>query len=154
MKKDSTMMKKNIILVFLWMLLTACMIRQPSQLTIVSQTEITTLTVEIAKTENERQHGLMNRRDLPENNGMLFVFQQPDIKTFWMKNTLIPLDMIFIADNHKIIHIEKNVPPCQSDPCPVYSSGKPVLYVLEVNGGFTDRHMITEGNTVVLPFPL
>jgi hypothetical protein len=147
-------MKKGVVIAFVCILLTACSPTKNNSLEIISQTGKTTLTIEVVQTETERERGLMYRTKLDENSGMLFVFQQPDIKTFWMKNTLIPLDMIFIADDNKIIHIEKNVPPCKNDPCQVYSSGKPVLYVLEVNGGFADRHTITEGNTVVLPSPL
>ena len=147
-------MKKSVVIASVCILLTACSLTKNNSLEIISQTGKTTLAIEVVKTEAERERGLMYRTELDENSGMLFIFQQTGIKTFWMKNTLIPLDMLFIDTDKKIIHIEKNVPPCKSDPCPVYSSGKPVFYVLEVNGGFADRHKITEGNNIVLPSPL
>jgi uncharacterized protein len=76
--------------------------------------------IEIADTPEERQLGLMNRTFMPELSGMLFVFQQPGQYNFWMKNTLIPLDMIWIDAQNKIVDIQQAT-PCTADPCPTYN---------------------------------
>src|SRR3989344_1122725 len=74
--------------------------------------------VMIADTPRERQHGLMYYKEL--NGGMLFIFEQPSRNTFWMKNTLIPLDIIWMDGNKNIIYIEKEAQSCMQDPCPSY----------------------------------
>ena len=104
--------------------------------------------MEIADTNEERRVGLMNRESLEDNNGMLFIFDREGVLTFWMKNTLIPLDMIFVSEDKAIKHIERDVPPCLEDPCPLYSSKYPVKYVIEVNGGFTEAKGIEIGDTI------
>ena len=68
--------------------------------------------IEFATTPEERTIGLMNRTNIPENSGMLFIFDVEGIHKFWMKNTLVPLDMIWLDEKGRIIHIEKNVMPC------------------------------------------
>ena len=75
--------------------------------------------IEIADTQPEREYGLMDRTSLPEKSGMLFVFERTGVFKFWMKDTLIPLDMIWINDQNKIIDIQEAT-PCTADPCPVY----------------------------------
>jgi len=104
---------------------------------------------EIADTPEGRATGLMFRESLEENEGMLFVFPDSAVRNFWMKNTLIPLDMIFISENMTIVRIHYAL-PCTSDPCPLYSSEKPVRYVLEVGGNFTAENGIEEGGVVTL----
>lgn len=106
-----------------------------------------TLDVEIAKTPGQLSKGLMNRASLPEGSGMLFVFPDSSERTFWMKNTLIPLDIIFISSDTRIVNIERAF-PCKSDPCPLYRSRGGAMYVLEVNGGFAEAHGIKEGDNV------
>jgi hypothetical protein len=76
--------------------------------------------IEIADTPASRQQGLMFRENLPQDQGMLFVFDTPSDYRFWMKNTKLTLDMIWINQNYQIVHIESNVPPCTADPCPSY----------------------------------
>lgn len=77
----------------------------------------------------------MNREFLAEDAGMLFVFERMrPFRSFWMKNTLIPLDMIWIDDSQRIVHIEEDVPPCEVENCPTYSPGATESsYVLEIN---------------------
>ena len=77
---------------------------------------------------------------------MLFLFSTVNPRSFWMKNTLIPLDMIWVNENKEIIGISKDVLPCKADPCPSYSSFGPVKYVLEVNAGFSDRKSLKIGD--------
>jgi len=90
----------------------------------------------------------MFRDSLGQYEGMLFVFDEDSQCSMWMKNTLIPLDILWVDRGKKIVHIEKNVPPCRSSPCPVYRSSAYVRYVLEVNAGFTDNHRINVGDTL------
>jgi len=108
------------------------------------------INVELAETETERQVGLMFRETLGENDGMLFIFEQEHPIAFWMKNTLIPLDIIFIDNDLKIVDIKHDVQPCEEDPCPNYTSKSPAIYVLEVNGGYSDLNDIKIGDTIGL----
>ncbi len=80
--------------------------------------------------------------------GMLFVFSSEQAQRFWMKNTFISLDILFISKDFKIVSMVTHAPPCKRDPCPVYRSKKSVIYVLEVKAGFVEKHQIKEGGTV------
>jgi uncharacterized protein len=91
--------------------------------------------VELAQTPLERARGLMFRRFLADGAGMLFVFEVPGVNRFWMKNTLIPLDIVWIGEDKKIIHISEDTPPCAQDPCPSYGPEALAGYVLEINAG-------------------
>jgi len=90
----------------------------------------------------------MNRSSLGEDRGMLFVFDQSSNYSFRMKDTLIPLDMIRLDENYKIVYIHKNVLPCVTDACPLYASGMPARYVLEVNGGAASKFGLQIGQTM------
>ena len=101
--------------------------------------------VEVAQTQEERQKGLMFRESMPDNRGMLFVFEKDGPLAFWMKNTLIPLDMIFIDENLTVVDVLAAV-PCKEDPCPNYKShGR---YVLEINAGLAGKHGIKNGSVM------
>jgi len=106
----------------------------------------TSLQIETARTATEQTRGLMFRTAMPEDHGMLFEFKRPGLYRFWMKNTLIPLDMIWLDANKTIIHIEYQVPPCKMDPCPVYGPPEESLYVLEVNAGIARKRGIMVGS--------
>lgn len=95
--------------------------------------------VELALTQDEQIRGLMFREKLSENRGMLFVFQEEANYSFWMKNTLIPLDIIWLNKEREVVFISKNAQPCPADLCPFISPGKPAQYVLEINSGITDK---------------
>lgn len=101
--------------------------------------------IEIARTPAEQSKGLMFRESMPENHGMLFIFNEESSKTFWMKNTLIPLDMIFLDGNMMVVEVKANVLPCKADPCPTYPSEKPAKYVLELNAGAAEKKNIRVG---------
>lgn len=101
--------------------------------------------IEIADTEYERQLGLMNRKSMEENQGMLFIFNEESFRSFWMLNTLISLDMLFINKDKKIVTIHKNTIPLSQQS---YPSSEPATYVLEVVGGFCDRHNIQLGDKI------
>jgi uncharacterized membrane protein (UPF0127 family) len=106
--------------------------------------------VEIVDTSKEREIGLMNREDLAMNNGMLFVFKKEGIYNFWMKNTLIFLDIIWIDENNKIIFIKENAKPCKTndDKCELFTPNKKAKYVLEINGGIIEEIGIEVDNEV------
>ncbi len=106
------------------------------------------ISAELARTPSERARGLSKRSNLPEFAGMLFVFATPTTPQFWMKDTLFPLDLIWIGQDLKIIGIEHNVSP-ESFPT-TFSPDKPVRYVLEVNAGLTDNFNINPGDDVGL----
>lgn len=101
--------------------------------------------IEIADDDYSRQLGLMNRKDMEENQGMIFIFNEERMQSFWMLNTLFSLDMIFINKNNQIVTIRKNTTPLSQQS---YPSTKPALFVLEVVGGFSDNHNIKEGDVV------
>ncbi len=106
---------------------------------------ITKIDIQIANTEFDRQLGLMFRKSMGENQGMLFEFPEASVQSFWMRNTLISLDMIFIDSNKKIITIHKNT-KVMSDQS--YSSTGPAKYVLEVDAGFSDKNNIKVGDKI------
>lgn len=97
---------------------------------------------EVAENSYQLAKGLMFRESLNENNGMLFIFNNEGNRTFWMKNTKIPLDLIFISKNKKIVDIKENFLPCSKNSCPSYTSTQPAKYVLEVNAGFVEKNKI------------
>lgn len=113
--------------------------------------------VEVAVTPAEIQRGLMFRTSMPQDAGMVFVFNPPRQVNFWMYHTLIPLDMLFVHEG-KIVKIFEQVPPCRSeDPneCPRYPPGEGIMasHVIEVNGGYVKRHGIKEGDPVSFDMP-
>lgn len=101
--------------------------------------------VEIAETDNARHTGLMFREGMSEDQGMLFIFPNEELQSFYMKNTVLPLDIIFINSKKQIVKIHKNTKPFSEESLP---SLKPAIYVVEVNAGFTDKFKIAEGNTI------
>jgi len=102
--------------------------------------------VEMAQTPEERQQGLMFRRELPLDRGMLFV-QSPGPALFWMKNTYIPLDLLYFDASGQLAQIEANAPPCAKPNCPIYPSDiDTVRYILEINAGETARRGIEIGD--------
>lgn len=103
--------------------------------------------LEVARTPAVRERGLMFRRDMADDHGMIFVFPRPEHQVFWMHNTLIPLDMIFIRADRTILGIVKNATPETDDPREVPGES---MYVLEVNGGWCDRHGVAAGQRVEL----
>ncbi|MBN2368314.1 DUF192 domain-containing protein [Candidatus Woesearchaeota archaeon] len=106
------------------------------------------INLEVKDTPEERALGLMYRESIEEDEGMLFVFDTPDRYSFWMKNMLIYIDMIFLDADKKVIYIADSVPPCTDDPCSRYTPGSPALYVIETKAGFSRRHGIQEGDVV------
>ena len=123
---------------------TAC--RAEPRVTIATQQGRTiAFNVEIADSPAKRELGLQYRRDLASDHGMIFLFPSQSEQTFWMKNTPIPLDMIFISRELKIVGIVEQATPFSLDP---RSVGAPSQYVLEINGGLAKRNGIRPGDSV------
>jgi len=91
-----------------------------------------TFTVEIADTPGKRSLGLMYREYIPDNYGMLFLFDEEEYQSFWMMNCKVSLDIIYIDSGKRVVDIYPSVPPCKKEPCPSYMSRKPAQYVLEL----------------------
>lgn len=106
----------------------------------------TCVVVEVAQTPEQLSQGLQYREHLDKDKGMIFIFPEPSKANFWMKNTLIPLDMIWFNSAGEVVYIKKNAPPCLSGLCPTYGSDELTKYVLEVNAGFTDAYNIGVGD--------
>lgn len=100
--------------------------------------------VEIADDADERAQGLMGRSTLAQNKGMLFIFPEEDIRTFWMKDTLIPLDILFFDASGMLVSHAKMM-PCSQDPCPSFTSSAPALTALEVNAEVADMLHVGAG---------
>ncbi len=108
----------------------------------------TVLEVQIADTEPRRVRGLMFQEQLPLDQGMIFVFNEPGIYSLWMLNMQFPLDMIWFDENGSIVHIEKNIPPCKTATeimaCQSIVPNGDAMYILEVTSGFIDEFDITK----------
>jgi len=108
---------------------------------------------ELAVTDEERARGLMFREKLLPDQSMLFVFEEEDQHSFWMKNTLIPLDMLWLDSDRRVIFIAANVPPCREDPCPSYGPSAPARYVLELKAGEAASNGIKAGDRLQFVLP-
>lgn len=133
-------------LVLLFSLLFTSCLSSKKNVCILSGDKTTKLKVEIAKTAKEREVGLMNRPSLKQNEGMIFIFKEPAIRAFWMKNTLIPLSIGYFDKNKKLINIHKMrpAPKGQLNPVTYPSEGK-TLYAVEANWGWFEKHGIKPG---------
>jgi uncharacterized membrane protein (UPF0127 family) len=107
-------------------------------------------TVELALTPEAQRVGLMQRPHLAPGHGMLFIYPSPNPVAFWMKNTLIPLDILFFDAALHLVASHPNAQPCQADPCPHYASNQPVRYVLELPAGTASRLGVTPGAQLIL----
>ncbi|MGO4292661.1 DUF192 domain-containing protein [Chitinophaga sp. RAB17] len=101
--------------------------------------------IQLAQTDEQRADGLMYRKTMTDDQGMLFIFPDMEERAFWMKNTYISLDIIYIADNMEIVSVQKYATPLSEESLPSYKKAK---YVLEVNGGFCDKYHIAYGDKI------
>lgn len=99
---------------------------------------------QLARSPNERQIGLMHRQEMPEHEGMLFIFEEPNVQCFWMRNTLLPLTAAFVADDGTIVNLADMQPLDETSHC----SKKPVRYVLEMNQGWFAKRNIQPGTRI------
>lgn len=111
----------------------------------VSDSVISTLDIEIADDDYSTQTGLMYRKSMKENQAMLFIFPDSDYRSFYMKNTEIPLDIIYISEDKRIVSIQKNAKPFDETSLP---SEAPAKYVLEINGGLSDVWNLEKGDQI------
>ncbi len=102
--------------------------------------------VEIADTPESRAKGLMGRKNLPDDRGMLFVFEEPGIYSFWMKNTLVPLDIIWLNEDKKVVYISKNNHPPKRGDFPIIKPRVTAKYVLEISGGMSEKIGLNVGD--------
>ncbi len=109
----------------------------------------TRISLELALTQEEIGQGLMFRPSLPDDRGMLFLFEVERVPSFWMKNTMIPLDLIFLGGDGTVVEIIDNAQPCVAEPCPHYIPSSPSRAVLEVAAGVADRHGLLAGDPIV-----
>jgi len=109
--------------------------------------KISEIDIEIADNDAQRATGLMYRTSLKENQGMFFIFPYETEQSFWMKNTVLALDMLFVNSNNEIVKIHHNTTPFSEQS---YPSEKPAVYVVEVNAGYTNKMGIKEGDKIVI----
>jgi uncharacterized protein len=126
---------------------TAPLFKKQGELTLTNGNEkpIVSIDIEIADDDAKREVGMMGRPVMEERQGMLFIFEEEQLASFWMRNTILSLDMIFINKQGKIVTIHKNTKPFSDDS---YSATAMTLFVLEVNAGFTEKYGIKEGDMV------
>ncbi len=113
----------------------------------------TRILVELADTPQKRAHGLMFRTRLANDTGMLFVFEEAGQWSFWMKNTMVALDILWLGPDKRIVYIEENIPGCSQDPCPEYRSNKDALYALELPAGSVKREKLAKGMKLEFDLP-
>ena len=108
----------------------------------------TRITLDVAVTPEELARGLMFRPFLPENRGMLLVFDEQRVPSIWMKNTLVHLDLVFLDDSGRVVDVIERVEPCATDPCPHYVPRHPARTVLEIAAGVAGSHALEAGDIV------
>lgn len=108
--------------------------------------DTTSINIELARSEKETQQGLMYRTNMTDQQGMLFLFSTSEPRSFWMKNTVISLDILFVDENYRITTIRPNTKPFSQDP--VRSNGN-AMFVVEVNAGFCERYGVQVGDNIV-----
>ena len=108
--------------------------------------------VEVAADADAQRRGLMFRDSMPADHGMLFVFDDFAPRAFWMKNTHIPLDILYFDQDYKLVSAALRTPPCHSagDDCPIYPSTAPAKYVLELNAGTAEKFGVKTGDTLTV----
>jgi uncharacterized protein len=114
-----------------------------------------TIKAELADTPQKRAKGLMYRETLARDRGMLFTFAEAQPWTFWMKNTRIPLDILWMDGKKRIVHVERNVPICHrtDEGCPQYQPNESAMYVLELPGGMADTLKLQRGMSLTFTVP-
>jgi len=107
-------------------------------------------TVELAETREEQTLGLMFRESLADEHGMLFLFPTESRRSFWMKNTRIPLDILYFDAELKLVSVAAHARPCRTQSCPLYPSDGPAQYVLELNAGKASELGVRQGDELAL----
>lgn len=107
------------------------------------------LQAEIADTDEKRARGYMFRERISDTEGMLFLMGELGFHPFWMKNCKVGLDILWLDESWKVVHIERKVPPCLKDPCPGYAPMQASLYVLEIQEGLSDKEGMKLGDRII-----
>ena len=136
---------RNLILILCTLVCVSCMAQEPY---VVLQGE--RFTVELADTTDKQALGLMFREQMDENHGMLFLFPYEGMRSFWMKNTRIPLDIFYFDADLKLVSVSENARPCKTRNCPSYPSKGPAQYVLELNAGKAAELGVKPGDSLEL----
>jgi uncharacterized protein len=123
----------------------------PAPATIIFTEQQLEISVEIASSMEQRELGLMHRTTLGLNHGMLFTYPDRAPRSVWMKNTRLPLDVLFLSSDGHIVAMLDNLQPCTRDPCPIYNSQAAAMYMLELNAGFIKKHNLKIDQTLRLP---
>lgn len=141
------MRKKSCLIVLLVLIFVGCK-HQQHRVTLNDKTFV----VELADDNQSRAMGLMYRKEMGDDEGMLFVFPDSQLRAFWMKNTLIPLDILYFDNNRRLVSISENTPPCKNTTtrCPNYPSKKPAKYVLEINAGLSENYGFKAGDELII----
>ena len=134
-------MKKTAVLLFLLVLVSVILLSKVTRIRIFFP-DGETIIADLAETEEERSRGLMFRNTINDDQGMLFVFEQEGLYSFWMKNMNITIDILWLDRQKRIVHLEHNVPPCKKEPCPTYATLVPAKYVLELKAGSIEKRML------------
>jgi uncharacterized protein len=113
----------------------------------------TVLQVEVMVKDEDRAMGLMFRPSLPKDRGMLFLFERPDFQGIWMKNCKFPIDIVWLDEERKVVHVAESVPPCKAEPCPVYTPLRRASYVVELNAGQARKEKAVLGATIGFTLP-
>jgi uncharacterized protein len=111
------------------------------------------LQAELMVKDEDRAMGLMFRPSLPLDRGLLFVFADVDFHGIWMKNCRFPIDIVWLDEERRVVHVAEAVPPCRAEPCPVYAPMKKAAYVVEINAGQARREKATLGSRLTFSLP-
>jgi uncharacterized membrane protein (UPF0127 family) len=138
------------LLVFLLLGVAGCAGARPTTSASAVQLHGHRFATELATDDASRERGLMMRTTLASDHSMLFVFPDTQPRWFWMKNTLIPLDILYFDADRRLVSMQLDVPPCKADPCPSYPSDAPARYVLELPAGTARRIGVETGDTLTV----
>jgi uncharacterized membrane protein (UPF0127 family) len=111
------------------------------------------LTTEVMLSDHDRAMGLMFRPSLAADRALLFVFETSDFHGIWMKNCRFPIDIVWLDEEKRVVHVAEDVPPCKADPCPVYEPLRRATYVIELNAGQARSEELEVGTTVGFDLP-
>ena len=139
---------RNICLALAALVCTSCMAQEPH---VVLKGE--RFTVELADTVDKQSLGLMFREEMADDHGMLFTFPVEAMRSFWMKNTRIPLDIFYFDADLQLVSVSENARPCKTQRCPTYPSKGPAKYVLELNAGKAAELGVEPGDPIELRLP-
>jgi uncharacterized protein len=111
------------------------------------------LQAELMVKDEDRQMGLMFRPSLPLDRGLLFIFAAPDFHGIWMKNCKFPIDIVWLDEERRVVHIQEGAPPCKAEPCAVYEPLRRASYVIEINAGQARKEKLVVGSAVDFKLP-